>query len=89
MILGHLHRGNEQYMNLVWHYEVLPQWWPAWRGRSQVGSHDTNGTLHGVAYICILCCVVDLLRHQMPTMLVVVQILVEVVLVLGVGGVDD
>jgi hypothetical protein len=31
MVLGHLHRWNEQYMNLVWHYEVLPQWWPVWR----------------------------------------------------------
>jgi hypothetical protein len=55
-----------------------------------VGSHDTNGTIHGVAYICILCCVVDLLWHQFPAMLGVVQfLLAKLLLEVGVGGVDD
>jgi hypothetical protein len=70
-------------MNLVWHYEV-------WRGRKQASSHDTNSTIHVVAYIRILCCIVDLLRLKFPKMPGVVQfLLAELLLVVFEGAVDD
>jgi hypothetical protein len=73
-------------MNLVWHYEVLPQWWLVWRGRKQTSSHDTNSTIHVIAYIRILCYVVDLLWLKFPKMPGVVQfLLAELLLVVFVG----